>query len=59
MDQFFGTALHAPEAVHTLIINGINHLLNVQASIIVYSIDTLLLHTDRTPQATFPPGDDT
>jgi hypothetical protein len=58
MDQFPGATLHAPETAHTLVINGVDHLPSIQAPIVVNVVDTLLLHTVRASQATFPPGDD-
>jgi hypothetical protein len=58
MDKFLGTALNAPETVHALVVNGVDHLVAVEASIVVYPIHTLLLHTDGTLETAFFPGND-
>jgi hypothetical protein len=58
MDQLLGAALHTPEAVHALIINGIDHLPGVQAMLIIDPIHTLAFHTNRAIEAAFLPCDD-
>jgi hydroxyacyl-ACP dehydratase HTD2-like protein with hotdog domain len=58
MDKFLGTALNAPETVHALVVNRVNHLVAVKAPIVVYPIDTLLFHTDGTLETALFPGND-
>jgi hypothetical protein len=56
MDKLFGTVLNTSETVHTLIINGIDHLTGVQIPIIINTVHTLFLYADRTFQASLFPS---
>jgi hypothetical protein len=58
VDKFLGTALNAPETVHALVVNRVNHLMAIEAPIIIYPIDALLFHTDGALETALFPSND-
>jgi hypothetical protein len=58
VDQLFGTALHASQAVHALVINRVHHLAGIQAPLFIDLVNASLLDTHGALQAAFFPGND-